>query len=110
MPQQQLHRLLTTRTDGQVYEEEFSLSDGWAWAPDGKKIAFWQLQTEEVEWYTLYDTLSRQPYAKTSRYPYPKVLLLGWFLSLAWEGAMSIFRLLDLLSVYGISRSKCHQQ
>ena len=70
------------RTDGQVYEEEFSLSDGWAWAPDGSKIAFWQLQTEEVEWYTLYDTLSCQPYSKTTRYPYPKVRLLGGFLSM----------------------------
>ena len=25
-----------------VYEEEFEISDGWQWSPDGKDIAFWR--------------------------------------------------------------------
>ena len=28
-----------------VYEEEFSLRDGFRWSPDGKSIAYWQLDT-----------------------------------------------------------------
>ncbi|MCB2205945.1 S9 family peptidase [bacterium] len=27
---------------GWVYEEEFSIVDGWQWSPDSKRIAFWQ--------------------------------------------------------------------
>jgi len=32
-----------------VYEEEFSLRDGFRWSPDGKWIAYWQLDTEGVK-------------------------------------------------------------
>jgi len=31
-----------------VYEEEFNLQDGFRWSPDGKTIAYWQLDTEGV--------------------------------------------------------------
>jgi dipeptidyl-peptidase-4 len=56
-----------------VYEEEFSIQDGWRWSPDGKRIAYWQLQTADVQWYKLYDTITDAPYAKVTPYPYPKV-------------------------------------
>eukprot|EP01051_Picozoa_sp_SAG22_P009414 SAG22_NODE_784_length_7228_cov_10.581620_5_plen_514_part_00 len=56
-----------------VYEEELSVKDGWRWSPDGRKISYWQLQTEKVQWYSLYDTTSQAPYSKVTTYPYPKV-------------------------------------
>ncbi len=31
-----------------VYEEEFSIIDGWSFSPDGKQIAFWQLDQSAV--------------------------------------------------------------
>ncbi|MGH7580125.1 MAG: S9 family peptidase, partial [Gemmatimonadales bacterium] len=31
-----------------VYEEELSLRDGWRWSPDGRRIAFWQLDASGV--------------------------------------------------------------
>ncbi len=31
-----------------VYEEEFSIIDGWQFSPDGKEIAFWQLDQSPV--------------------------------------------------------------
>ncbi|MCX8010439.1 MAG: DPP IV N-terminal domain-containing protein, partial [Ignavibacteria bacterium] len=31
-----------------VYEEEFSISDGWQFSPDGKQIAFWRLDQTPV--------------------------------------------------------------
>lgn len=31
-----------------VYEEEFSIIDGWRFSPDGKQIAFWQLDQSPV--------------------------------------------------------------
>jgi dipeptidyl-peptidase-4 len=56
-----------------VYEEEFGIQDGWRWSPDGKRIAYWQLHTKDVQWYSLTDTLTDAPYAKVTKYPYPKV-------------------------------------
>jgi len=31
-----------------AYEEEFTISDGWQWSPDGKKIAFWRFDQTRV--------------------------------------------------------------
>lgn len=31
-----------------VYEEEFGIIDGWQWSPDGKYIAYWQLDENRV--------------------------------------------------------------
>jgi len=31
-----------------VYEEELGLHDGWRWSPDGRRIAYWQLQADRV--------------------------------------------------------------
>ena len=56
-----------------VYEEELSLKDGWRWSPDGSRVAYWQLQTEDVQWFNLYDTTNEAPYTKVTTYPYPKV-------------------------------------
>ncbi len=35
-------------TSDWVYEEEFGLRDGFRWSPDGKRIAFWQFDTQGV--------------------------------------------------------------
>jgi dipeptidyl-peptidase-4 len=36
-----------------VYEEEFSISEGWQWSPDSKKIAFWRLDQSGVPTFPL---------------------------------------------------------
>ncbi len=53
-----------------VYEEEFSCRDGWRWSPDGKQIAYWQLDTRGVKTFTLIDnTTAKYPILKTFAYP-----------------------------------------
>jgi dipeptidyl-peptidase 4 len=55
-----------------VYEEELALRDGYRWSPDSQSIAFWQINTEGVERFTMInntDTL----YPEVIRFPYPKV-------------------------------------
>lgn len=54
-----------------VYEEEFLIRDGFRWSPDGKKIAYWQLDTSGSKDFiminntdTLYPTLTKFPYPK----------------------------------------------
>lgn len=55
-----------------VYEEEFSLRDGFRWSPDGNRIAFWQLDTSSVkDFYLLNNT--DQLYPKIIAFKYPKV-------------------------------------
>ena len=55
-----------------VYEEELDCRNGWRWSPDGKHIAFWQLDSSREPIMTLLnDTDSKYP--KVKRYPYPKV-------------------------------------
>ncbi len=55
-----------------VYEEEFSLRDGFRWSPDGKYIAYWQLDTEGVrDFYLINNTDSLYP--KIIPVQYPKV-------------------------------------
>ena len=68
-----------------VYEEEFSLQDGFRWSPDGTKIAYWQLDASGVREFVLTnDTDSLYPQFK--RIPYPKV---GEVLSAARLGVVS---------------------
>lgn len=52
-----------------VYEEEFSVTDGWMWSPDGKHIAFWRLdQSHEPDFsWTEFSALHGK--VKTIRYP-----------------------------------------
>jgi dipeptidyl-peptidase-4 len=38
-----------------VYEEEFSLRDGFRWSPDGRRLAYWQLDVAGVRDFTLID-------------------------------------------------------
>jgi dipeptidyl-peptidase-4 len=53
-----------------VYEEEFACRDGWRWSPDGKQIAYWQLNTTEVKKFTLVDyTTENYPVLKSFAYP-----------------------------------------
>ncbi|MBP90838.1 MAG: S9 family peptidase [Planctomycetaceae bacterium] len=54
-----------------VYEEELFLRDGFRWSPDGKQIAFWQLDTSSVREVTLVDNLGGL-YPKPQRIKYPK--------------------------------------
>ena len=54
-----------------VYEEEFFLRDGFRWSPDGKRIAYWQFDTHQVENFALvYDTGA--PYKVLTGISYPE--------------------------------------
>jgi dipeptidyl-peptidase-4 len=58
-------------TSDWVNEEEFSLRDGFRWSPDGRRIAYWQFDTEGVNRFRLInDTDSLYP--KIISFPYPK--------------------------------------
>ena len=55
-----------------VYEEEFSLRDGFRWSPDSTRIAFWQLNTKGVGEFTLVNYTDGL-YPKLKTFQYPKV-------------------------------------
>ena len=55
-----------------AYEEEFSIKDGFRWSPDGKKIAYWQLDTSAAQDFLLINNTD-ELYPTVSRFPYPKV-------------------------------------
>jgi dipeptidyl-peptidase-4 len=62
---------LINGTSDWVYEEEFLLRDGFRWSPDGRRIAYWQFDSEGVnEFYLLNNTDSLYPTLTTI--PYPK--------------------------------------
>ena len=53
-----------------VYEEEFSLRDGFRWSPDGTRIAYWQLDVDGVKDFLLIDdTDSLYSYPVPVQYP-----------------------------------------
>ena len=53
-----------------VYEEEFDCRDGWRWSPDGKSIAYWQLDTAGVPTFSMIDnTAAKYPVVTTFAYP-----------------------------------------
>lgn len=54
-----------------VYEEEFDCRDGWRWSPDGKRIAYWQLNTTDVPTFTMIDNTTLK-YPKLQPFKYPK--------------------------------------
>ncbi|HEY2852952.1 MAG TPA: S9 family peptidase [Gemmatimonadaceae bacterium] len=53
-----------------VYEEEFSMRDGFRWSPDGRRIAYWQLDVTGVKDFLLIDdTDSLYSYPLPVQYP-----------------------------------------
>lgn len=55
-----------------VYEEEFSIRDGFRWSPDGKSIAFWQLDTQGSKDFIMINNTD-ELYPTLTKFPYPKV-------------------------------------
>ncbi|RUO63537.1 S9 family peptidase [Pseudidiomarina insulisalsae] len=55
-----------------VNEEEFFLRDGFRWSPDGKEIAYWQLDTEGTPIFTMINNTDAL-YPTLKSFPYPKV-------------------------------------
>jgi len=55
-----------------VYEEEFSLRDGFRWNHDGMSIAFWQIDTTHVQKFPLINNTDSL-YPTVTKFPYPKV-------------------------------------
>jgi dipeptidyl-peptidase-4 len=54
-----------------VYEEELGLRDGWRWSPDGRWIAYWQLDASGVRDFDLLNTTDSL-YAFVNPVQYPK--------------------------------------
>jgi dipeptidyl-peptidase 4 len=54
-----------------VYEEELNLRDGFRWSPDGRRIAFWQLDASGVRDFVLIDDTDSL-YSFTVPVQYPK--------------------------------------
>ncbi|MFN7949369.1 MAG: S9 family peptidase [Blastocatellia bacterium] len=75
------HRLTALTRDGSatlingtfdwVYEEEFSLRNGFRWSPDGRRIAYWQLDSTGVPLFHLINNTDAL-YPKLIPIPYPK--------------------------------------
>lgn len=54
-----------------VYEEELFCRDGWRWSPDGKQIAYWQLDASGVKEFKMINNTD-ELYPKIVTFPYPK--------------------------------------
>ncbi|MBI3423025.1 MAG: S9 family peptidase [Acidobacteria bacterium] len=54
-----------------VYEEELFCRDGFRWSPDGKQIAYWQLDASGVKEFKLINNTA-ELYPKIISFPYPK--------------------------------------
>ncbi len=64
-------RYIVNGTFDWVYEEELFCRDGFRWSPDGKQIAYWQLNTEGVKEFTLMNNTAGL-YPVITSFPYPK--------------------------------------
>jgi dipeptidyl-peptidase 4 len=63
-------RTIINGTFDWVYEEELNLRDGFRWSPDGRRIAFWQLDASGVRDYDLInDTDSLYSFVIPVQYP-----------------------------------------
>lgn len=58
-------------TSDWVYEEEFSLRDGFSWSPDGRRIAYFQFDQSGVPEFALINYTDAL-YPVITKYPYPK--------------------------------------
>ena len=67
-------RTLINGTFDWVYEEELMNyhADGWRWSPDGKSVAYWQLNADQVKDFWLVNTTD-SVYSKIYAVQYPKV-------------------------------------
>jgi dipeptidyl-peptidase-4 len=64
-------RTIINGTFDWVYEEELDLRDGWRWSPDGRTIAYWQLDASRVRDFLLIDNIDSL-YSFTIPVQYPK--------------------------------------
>ena len=55
-----------------VYEEEFFCRDGFRWGPDGKTIAYWQIDANQIRDYYMLNTTD-SVYSQVIPVEYPKV-------------------------------------
>ena len=55
-----------------VYEEEFDCRDGFRWSPDGKSIAYWQLDATKIKNFLMINNTD-SIYPFTIPVEYPKV-------------------------------------
>lgn len=55
-----------------AYEEEFGCRDGFRWSPDGKTIAYWQIDATDVKYFYMINTTD-SIYSFTIPVEYPKV-------------------------------------
>jgi len=63
--------LIVNGTSDWVYDEEFSLADGFRWSHDGRSIAYWQFDQHDVPEYSLVNYTDGL-YPVIFKYPYPK--------------------------------------
>jgi dipeptidyl-peptidase-4 len=59
-------------TSDWVYEEELDVRDGFAWSPDGRRIAYWQFDTSGVATFKLIYNLGA-PKEIITGFPYPGI-------------------------------------
>ncbi|MGH9879828.1 MAG: DPP IV N-terminal domain-containing protein, partial [Pyrinomonadaceae bacterium] len=64
-------RYIVNGTFDWVYEEELFCRDGFRWSPDGKQIAYWQLNSEGVKEMKLINNTA-DLYPLITSFPYPK--------------------------------------
>ena len=66
-------RTLINGTFDWVYEEELMnyYADGWRWSPDGRSIAYWQLNADQVKDFNLIDNTDSL-YSRVIPVQYPK--------------------------------------
>ena len=66
------NRKLIYGTFDWVYEEEFGCRDGFQWSPDGKSIAFWQIDANKIRDYYMVNT-SDSAYSRIIPVEYPTI-------------------------------------
>ncbi|WP_129713878.1 DPP IV N-terminal domain-containing protein [Pedobacter sp. SYP-B3415] len=65
-------RRLINGTFDWAYEEEFDCRDGFRWSPDGKSIAYWQIDASKIKNFLMIDNVD-SIYSYTIPVEYPKV-------------------------------------